>query len=252
MSFSEVRDYHYGDDVRNIEWNVTARTGTPHIKVFEEERELTVMLIVDASPSSGFGTKDQIRRDIITEICAVLSFSAINNNDKVGLILFSEGIDLFIPPKKGKKHILRIIRELLEHDHQGKSTNVKVALEYFTNVIKKKSICFLLTDFLCNSFDQALQIASRKHDLIGLHMFDPFEKELPKAGILRIRDSETGAEQWLDTNDPSTRSQHAAEFTQRSGDLEMLFKKNGADLLHLETGKSYELALRKFFKKRAR
>ena len=252
MSFSEVRDYHYGDDVRNIEWNVTARTGTPHVKVFEEERELTVMLIVDVSPSSGFGTRGQLRKDLITEICAVLSFSAINNNDKVGLILFSEGIDLFIPPKKGKKHILRIIRELLEDRSVGNGTDIKAALEYFNNVIKKRSICFLLTDFYAPSFDQVLQIASRRHDLIGLHVYDPFEKELPDAGILHIRDAETGAIRWLDTSDASLRREHADQFSKHAKAIENSFKKRGSDLVHLEIGGSYELVLRKFFKQRAR
>jgi len=252
MSFSEVRDYHYGDDVRNIEWNVTARTGTPHIKVFEEERELTVMLIVDVSPSAGFGTRSQLRKDLITEICAVLSFSAINNNDKVGLILFSEDIDLFIPPKKGKKHILRIIRELLEDRTAGNGTNIKAALEYFSNVIKKRSICFLLTDFYAPSFEQVLRIAARKHDLIGLHVYDAFEKELPDAGILHVRDAETGAMRWLDTSDDSIRKEHSAHFATHSAAIESTFQKKGADLIHLEIGGSYELALRKFFKKRAR
>lgn len=252
MSFSEVREYHYGDDVRNIEWNVTARTGTPHVKVFEEERELTVMLLVDASPSSGFGTKHQLRKDLITEICAVLAFSAINNNDKVGLILFASDIELFIPPKKGKKHILIIIRELLEHQSTGRSTNIQLALEYFNNVIKKRSISFLLTDFMAPAFNQVLSIVSRKHDLIGMHLYDPFEKSLPKAGILRLQDSETGKERWLDTSDHRIRKDHEDRFIEKYDHLNKTFQRSGADLIHLQAGESYEQALRKFFKKRSR
>ena len=164
MSFSEVRDYQYGDDVRNIEWNVTARTGSPHVKVFEEERELTVMLLVDVSPSSFFGTKGYIRKDLITEISAILAFSAISNNDKVGIILFSDTVKLYIPPKKGKKHILRIIRELIDNEPvDGESTDISEALQYFNNVVKKKSICFILSDFMASPFDQALQVAARRH-----------------------------------------------------------------------------------------
>ncbi|MBX2816566.1 MAG: DUF58 domain-containing protein [Saprospiraceae bacterium] len=252
MSFSEVRDYHYGDDVRNIEWNVTARTGTPHIKVFEEERELTVMLMVDVSPSSRFGTRHQLRAELITELSAVLAFSAMNNSDKVGLILFSDQIDLFIPPKKGRKHILRIIRELIEHRAEGKQTDIEQGLEYFNNVVKKRSICFLMTDFIAPPFERALQVAARKHDLIGLHMVDPFERELPKAGLIRIGDIEAGGEHWLDTSSETIRAEHRNRFAQRSENLTALFRKNGADLIAVETGASYITALRQFFKKRAR
>ncbi len=251
MSFSEVRDYQYGDDVRNIEWNVTARTGHPHVKVFEEERELTVMLLADISPSSSFGTRQYIRRDLITEICAVLAFSAINNNDKVGLILFSEGVDLYIPPKKGKKHILRIIRELIDGKSSQKNTNVATAIEYFNNVVKKRSICFLLSDFLAPDFEQPLQIASRKHDIIGMHLFDPFEKSLPKAGIIRVVNSETGIEQWIDTSHNNTRITHEQAFAEKVNNLDTLFNKSRADLIHLESRESYILALHRFFKKRS-
>ncbi len=252
MSFSEVRDYQFGDDVRNIEWNVTARTGTPHIKVFEEERELTVMMLVDVSPSSFFGTKMQLRKDLITEICAVLSFSAINNNDKVGLVLFSDEVHLYIPPKKGKKHILRIIRELIDQEPIGSYTNIEVALQYFNNLVKKKSICFLLSDFYAGSFDQALQVVARKHDLIGMHIYDPFEKSLPKAGLLRVEDAETGRIMWVDTNDPKVRSQHSRMFEEKEQALSSLFAKSGADIINLDARESYIVALHRFFKKRAR
>ncbi len=252
MSFSEVRDYQYGDDVRNIEWNVTARTGIPHVKVFEEERELTVMLLVDVSPSSFFGTHVQFRKDLMTEICAVVAFSAINNNDKVGLILFSDVVNLYIPPKKGKKHILRIIRELIAKESYGKSTNIVEALQYFNNVVKKKSICFLLSDFFADGFESALQVAARRHDLIGMHLYDPFEKELPRASLIRARDVETGREYLIDTQDKRTRERHARRFEDKTQRLVRVFSRNGADLIHLETRESYILALHRFFKKRAR
>ncbi len=252
MSFSEVRDYQYGDDVRNIEWNVTARTGTPHVKVFEEERELTVMLLVDISPSSSFGTQLYLRRDLITEISAVLAFSAINNNDKVGLILFADEVKLYIPPKKGKKHILRIIRELIDGEIKTGSTNITKVLEYFTNVVKKKSICFLLSDFFAPPFDQPLQIAARKHDIIGLHLYDPFEKSLPKAGLLRVVDSESGQQQVIDTSDKLTRHLHEEAFIRKEQMLNSLFNRSGADLISLESRESYILALHRFFKKRSK
>jgi uncharacterized protein (DUF58 family) len=251
MSFSEVRDYQFGDDVRNIEWNVTARTGQPHVKVFEEERELTVVLLVDISPSSNFGTQLYLRRDLITEICAVLAFSAINNNDKVGLILFADEVKLYIPPKKGKKHILRIIRELIDGQTESGQTNVALAIEYFNNVVKKKSICFLLSDFLAPPFDQPLQIAARKHDIIGMHLYDPFEKSLPQAGLLRITDSETGNQQVIDTADKHTRQRHELAFVQKEQMLSTLFSKSRADLISLESRESYILALHRFFKKRS-
>ncbi|MCB0685729.1 MAG: DUF58 domain-containing protein, partial [Saprospiraceae bacterium] len=239
------------DDVRNIEWNVTARTGHPHIKVFEEERELTVMLLVDISPSSSFGTQLYLRRDLITEICAVLAFSAINNNDKVGLILFADEVKLYIPPKKGKKHILRIIRELIDGQTDQGTTNIAQALEYFNNVVKKKSICFILSDFFASSFDQPLQIAARKHDIIGMHLYDPFEKSLPRAGLLRVTDVETGQQQIIDTADKQTRVKHEEAFQHKEQALTSLFNRSGADLISLESRESYILALHRFFKKRS-
>lgn len=251
MSFSEVRDYQYGDDVRNIEWNVTARTGIPHVKVFEEERELTVMLLVDVSPSSFFGTKSYLRKDLITEISAVLAFSAINNNDKVGLILFSDEIKLFIPPKKGKKHILRIIRELIDNEPAGATTDINMVLRYLNNVVKKKSICFLMSDFYSLPFTQGLQIAARKHDLIGMHIFDPFEKELPKAGLIKVRDAETGQTLVIDTLHKKTRKIQEEAFVEKVNTLKSKFARSGADILHIESGESYIMALHKFFKKRA-
>lgn len=251
MSFSEVREYQYGDDVRNIEWNVTARTGDPYIKVFEEERELTVILMVDISDSAGFGTHEYVRRDLITEIAAVLAFSATNNNDKVGLILFASEVELYIPPKKGKKHILRIIRELIDGRAKSQGTNVGAAIEYFNNVIKKKSICFLLSDFYAPAFDLSLQVAARRHDIIGMHIYDPFEKSLPRAGLVRIGDAETGRQIVIDTSDQKTRAFHEQAFQEKEKSLIDLFNRSGADLIGIESGESYITALHRFFKKRA-
>lgn len=251
MSFSEVRDYQYGDDVRNIEWNVTARTGTPHVKVFEEERELTVMLLVDVSKSSFFGTHLHTRKDLITEICAVLAFSAISNNDKVGMIMFSDQIKQYIPPKKGKKHILRIIRELIDIEPTGETTDISEALRYFNNVVKKKSICFLLSDFYASGYDQALQVASRRHDIIGLHIYDPFEQSLPRAGLIHVRDVETGTMRLIDTNDKATRDYHESQFEEKQTALSRLFSQARADIINLESRESYIIALHRFFKRRA-
>ncbi len=206
MSFSEVRGYQYGDDVRNIDWNVTARSGEPYVKVFEEERELTVMLLVDISKSSFFGTVKQPKNELITEICAVLAFSAAQNNDKVGLLLFSDRVEKFLPPKKGRGHVLRIIRELLDTRPQGSGTDIGMALTYFTNMVKKRSICFLVSDYLATGYERPLRLAARRHDLVGLHLYDPREKELPAVGLLRATDAESGKTQWIDTDSaPGTR-----------------------------------------------
>ena len=251
MSFSEVRDYQIGDDIRNIEWNVTARTGVPHVKVFEEERELTVMLLVDVSPSSMFGTQAYIRRDLITEIAAILAYSAMSNNDKVGMILFADEVKMYIPPKKGKKHILRIIRELIEQPSEGVDTNVSEALQYFSNLVKKKSICFVISDFFANDFDKALQVAARRHDIVGMHLHDPFEKSLPFAGLLQVMDAETGQRLVVDTHDQFTRKAHEEAFVKKESQLQNLFNRCGADLLSLDARESYVIALHRFFKKRA-
>ena len=250
MSFSEVRGYQYGDDVRNIDWNVTARTGEPHVKVFEEERELTVMLLVDISKSSFFGTVKQMKNELITEICAVLAFSATNNNDKVGLLLFSDRIEKFIPPKKGKHHILRIIRELLETRPTGTGTDLGQALEYFNNMVKKRSICFLLSDFLADGYERALSVAGRRHDLIGLHLFDPRERELPNMGLIRARDAETGQLSWLDTSSRKVRRSYAEWYGKHMDYFRQAFRKSGADVISIETTDDYVRALRRFFESR--
>jgi uncharacterized protein (DUF58 family) len=252
MSFSEVRSYQYGDDVRNIDWNVTARTGEPHIKVFEEERELTVILLVDVSRSAFFGTGEQMKNDMITELCAVLSFSAINNNDKVGVLFFSDQVEKFIPPKKGKQHILRIIRELLDFKPVSKHTNIGLALEYFNNVVKKRCICFMLSDFIADGYDTALRIAARRHDLIGMHIYDPKEQQLPNVGLIRVVDAETGQLKYLDTSSAKVRSAQKEWFDKNRTYFKSAFAKSGADIISLPTDIPYTSQLLNFFKKRSK
>ncbi len=250
MSFSEVRGYQYGDDVRSIDWNVTARTNEPFVKVFEEERELTVMLLVDISKSSFFGTTNQLKNELITEICAVLAFSATNNNDKVGLLLFSDRIEKFLPPKKGRGHILRIIRELLDTRPQGEGTDLGLALTYFTNMVKKRSICFLLSDFLAEDYEKPLRLAARRHDLIGMHLYDPRERELPDVGLIHARDAETGAMEWIDTSSRRVRQRYNAWYEKHLAYYLNAFQKAGADTLSMETTEDYTKGLLRFFKGR--
>lgn len=250
MSFSEVRDYQYGDDIRSIDWNVTARYEKPFIKVFEEERELTLMLLVDVSKSAYFGTRGQFKSEFITEICAVLAFSAIQNNDKVGLLLFTDKIELFIPPKKGKHHILRIIRELIDFRPTGKGTDLAEGLKFFTNVVKKRCIAFLISDFMADSFEDSLAIVSRKHDLTGIHVYDQSEQEIPDVGLVRMRDSETGLLRWVDTSNLKTREVFRSTFQTNSEQVKRSFLKNGSDMLSINIEGSYISELRGFFKRR--
>jgi len=252
MSFSEVREYQYGDDVRNIDWNVTARTGDPHIKIYEEERELTLMLLVDVSQSCFFGTIDQFKNEVITEICAVLAFSATQNNDKVGLILFSEEVELYIPPKKGRSHILRIIRELIYHKPGGKRTHLGIPLRYLNNVIKKRCIAFVLSDFISSGYDEALRIASKRHDVIGFLLYDRHEKELPDAGLLAVADRESGEQILLDTSSKTLRSVYHQQFEDRVAGFRQTFARCNADTISLQSDASYITALHQFFKRRAR
>ncbi|MBK8921899.1 MAG: DUF58 domain-containing protein [Saprospirales bacterium] len=251
MSFSEVRVYQPGDDVRAIDWNVTARTGEPHVKIFEEERELTVMLLVDVSASSLFGTTGQSKQDVMTEICAVLAFSAIANNDKVGALLFSDRIELFIPPQKGRQHTLRIIRELLHIEPSGRGTDLGGALQYARNVLRKRSVCFILSDFITADFEAPLSIFAKRHDCIGLHAWDPRERQLPDIGLVRIADAESGATGWVDTTDPAFRRDYQRRFDQRVQQHRELFGRAGADFLSLLTTGSYVQALLRFFEQRA-
>lgn len=250
MSFSEVRAYHFGDDVRNIDWNVTARTGEPHVKIFEEERELTVMLLADVSQSSFFGASGQFKKELIAEICAVLAFSASQNNDKVGAILFSDQIEAFIPPKKGRQHILRIIRELIDLEPRQKGTDIGQALEFFNNVIKKRSICFLLSDFQAGGYETPVRIVARKHDLIGIHLYDPIEAVLPEVGLIRAVDAETGKAGWIDTSSAVVRRRFAEAFREKENRFLTSFRKSSADTLSIPSGESYVNALLEFFKKR--
>ena len=250
MSFSEVREYQYGDDIRSIDWNVTARYANPHIKIFEEERELTLMLLVDVSASSLFGTS-QKKRDTITELCATLAFSALSNNDKVGVLFFSDKVEMFIPPKKGKGHILYIIRELLTvESHKGAKTNIEEALRYLNNVIKKRSIAFLLSDFISPDFKQSLQIAKKRHDIIGIQVYDQRDAILPNIGLVKVQDSENGEETWLDTSMPDLRKFYKERFEKKSEQLKDVFNKSGADIIKISTDEDYVKPLKGFFKGR--
>ncbi|MEY4106531.1 MAG: hypothetical protein RL181_873 [Bacteroidota bacterium] len=251
MSFSEVRSYQYGDDVRNIDWNVTARTGEPHVKVYEEERELTVLLLVDASASSLFGSVRQFKSEVVTEICALLAFSAITNNDKVGLLLFTDRVELFIPPKKGRGHILRIIRELLDFEVKGRGTNLAIALEYFQHVIKKRCIGFVLSDFLTEGYEDALRIAARRHDLIGVRVSDVRDETLPDMGLVQAEDPESGTIAWLDTGSEAVRTRYAERFGAYSRYFKGAFLRAGADTVDIRAHTSYTQALLQFFQKRA-
>lgn len=250
MSFSEVRNYQYGDDIRAIDWNVTARFNQPYVKVFEEERELTVMLLVDVSASSFFGTQKQMKNEIITELCAVLSFSAINNNDKVGVIFFSDQIEKYIPPKKGKSHILRIIRELINFKAVHKKTNIGEALRFLNNVMKKRSIVFLLSDFIDKGYEDPLRIVSRRHDLVGIRIYDEHEEKIPNVGLIRVADSETGNIMWLDTADSRIRGAYHKQFGDTTQYFRNIFLKSGTDQLSIKTNESYVNALLGFFKRR--
>ncbi len=250
MAFSEVREYQFGDDIRNIDWNVTARFNHPFIKVFEEERELTVMLLIDVSGSNNFGTQGQLKQDIVTEIAAVLSFSAIQNNDKVGVIFFSDIIEKFIPPKKGTSHILRIIRELIDFKAENSGTNVAEALRYLTNVIKKKTTAFIISDFMDKGFDKAIQIANYKHDLIAIRVTDKREKEIPNVGMVRMLDAETGITKWIDTSSSAARKQYAKRVAEKAMHLDKTFARFGVDMVKVYTGEDYVKPLMNLFKKR--
>lgn len=250
MSFSEVREYQYGDDIRNIDWNVTARANEPYVKVYEEERELTVMLLVDISKSSFFGTVNQFKSEIITEISAVIAFSALNNNDKVGVIFFSDKVEQYIPPKKGKQHILRIIRELINFTPSGSGTQINEALDFMNNVIKKRCTCFILSDFMASGYGDSLRIAKKRHDIIGLHIYDQREAVLPNVGLIKADDAETGKTVYLDTSSKSFRNKYEKRFTDNQEYFKTTFLKSGADVVDIRTDESYINALMKFFKKR--
>lgn len=254
ISFSEVREYQYGDDIRMIDWNVTARSNKPFVKVFEEERELTVMLLIDVSQSSFFGTQSDFKNHIIAEIGGVLAFSAITNNDKVGVIFFSDIVEKFIPPKKGKSHILRIISEIYDFHPKNTGTDFVEVLKYFNNVVKKKSIAFMISDFMSDAkpddLKKSLRIVSRKHDLLGLHIYDEREARLPDVGMLRVNDAEKKTELWIDTSDKKLRLAYEKNFAENLKMMKDLFGKSGAQLESIKTEDNYVVALMSLFKKR--
>ena len=250
MSFSEVRDYQFGDDVRNIDWNVTARTGEPHVKIYEEERELTVVFLVDMSRSSYFGSVNQFKSSINTEICATLAFSALINNDKVGALLFTDQVEKYIPPKKGRQHVLRIIREMIYFQPKGQGTNIAEALGTFNNIIKKRSIVFVLSDFIDKGYEDSLRIAKKRHDIIGIKVFDQLEYELPNIGLLRVKDSESDEATLIDTASRKVRDNYNERFKENHEYYKNAFRKSGADTLNINTKEDYVKPLMRFFKSR--
>jgi uncharacterized protein (DUF58 family) len=252
MSFKEVREYSAGDDIRFIDWNVSARLGHPFSKVFEEERELTVMLLIDISASAGVGTMYGMKRDVITEIAAVLSFSAVNNGDKIGVIFYSDVVEAYIPPKKGRQHALYIVRQLLSKQSDHRSTQVSAALKFFRNSTRQQSIAFILSDFIDANYEDALKVTSKKHDVIGIKVYDRLDMELPAMGLVQVQDAETGATKWVDSNNDFVRQQYQEEFFRITQYSSSIFKKSGSDLLHIRTGDDYIKALKRFFVSRNR
>ena len=250
MAFSEVREYQPGDDIRSIDWNVTARFNNPYVKVFEEEREMTVMLLVDVSASKDFGTQQQMKQELVTELGAVLAFSAIQNNDKIGVIFFSDQVEKFIPPKKGKSHILRIIRELIAFEPEHKGTDIGEALRYFNNVIKKRAVCFLISDFMNEGFEAPLRIANKKHDLVAVRINDKREEELPNVGLVQMKDAEKGNIEWIDTSSKTIRTQFKANYLKHDAELQQLFRSSGVDTINIRTDEDYVKPLISFFKRR--
>ena len=250
MTFSEVREYQYGDDIRNIDWNVTARFNHPYIKVFEEERELTVMLLIDVSGSGDFGTFRQYKRDLITEIAAVLSFSAIENNDKIGVILFSDRVEKFISPQKGRKHILRIIKELLEFTPASTGTDISESLRYLTNIIKKRCTAFVISDFRDKGYARSMQIANNKHDLAAIHVYDRRDAELPPVGLLKVKNNENGEEMWIDTGSKKFREAYTLKWESHLDIMHDIFQRSGVDHVSIMTGTDYVKPLIQLFKKR--
>jgi uncharacterized protein (DUF58 family) len=252
MAFSEVREYQFGDDIRNIDWNVTARYNKPFVKIYEEERELTVMLLIDVSGSREFGSMDKLKKNIVTEIAAVLAFSAIQNNDKIGVIFFSDRIEKFIPPKKGRSHILRIISELIDFEPQARGTDISGALRYFTNAIKKRCTAFVISDFIQkeNTLENALSIANNRHDVVALRIYDERETELPNIGMIKLKDAETGNYTWVDSSDRVARSIYRKWWFDLSAQLDNNFKRSRVDYVSISTNHDYVKSLISLFKKR--
>ncbi len=252
MAFSEVREYQFGDDIRNIDWNVTARYGHPFIKIFEEERELTVMLLVDVSGSRDFGTVERTKKSVIIELSAILSFSAISNNDKIGVLFFSDRVEKFIPPQKGRTHTLRIIRELIEFEPVSRKTDISVALRYLTNAMKRRVTAFVISDLMDKpeAMDQALSIANNKHDLVGLRIYDEREAELPSVGMIKFKDAETGEYIWIDSSNSKVRETYNQHWIERNKQLDSLLKRTGIDYVNISTREDYVKSLVSLFKKR--
>lgn len=252
MNFAEVREYQYGDDIRTIDWNVTARNGSPFVKIHEEERELTVMLVVDLSASGEFGTRGRFKGEVAVEICALLAFSAIKNNDKVGLIIFTDRVEKFVPPRKGRRHVLRVLRELLYHRPEGKGTDIAAALEYLNRVQRKRAVTFLVSDFQDDGFEKPLAVAGRRHDLVAVRLRDARESELPSLGIVAMEDPETGARLMVDTSRPSFRKRFAETVAARREALDRRLRRSRVDVIDIETGEPYDRPLMRFFRERAR
>lgn len=251
MAFSEVREYQFGDDMRDIDWNVTARYNRPYVKIFEEERELTVMLLIDASESLGFGSTDKVKRDIVAEIAATLAFSAIQNNDKIGVIFFSDKIEKFIPPKKGRKHILFIIREILGFEPENDGTDLSLAMRYLTNAIKKRCTSFLISDFIDDKdYKQSMRIANQKHDLVAIQVYDQLSTDLPALGLMKVRDPESGGETWIDTSSKRVRSDYRNWWQERQNQMETIFRQCSVDSVSISTRDDYVKALLSLFQKR--
>lgn len=251
MAFSEVREYQYGDDVRDIDWNVTARYNKPYVKVFEEERELTVMLLVDVSASRNFGAVGEAKREMMAEVAATIAFSAIQNNDKIGMIFFSDRIEKFIPPKKGRKHILYIIRELIDFTPESSGTNIGLALEYMTNAIKKRCTTFLISDFIDGSdYKNALSIANRRHDLVAIQVYDRRESQLPNVGLIKMQDAERGTELWVDSSSANVRARYADWWNNRQDNMLAMLRKSRVDLATIATDDDFVVALMNLFKRR--
>ncbi|MCG8469859.1 MAG: DUF58 domain-containing protein [Gemmatimonadetes bacterium] len=251
INFAEVREYHYGDDIRSIDWNVTARTGTPHVKLFEEERELTVMLLFDVSASGDFGSRERTKGDLAVEVCSLLAFSAIQNNDKVGLIIFSDRVEKFVPPRKGRRHVLRVLREMLYHEPQGRETNLSVALEYLMHVMRRRAVVFVVSDFISPSFDRVLAVAGRRHDVVALRIRDRRERRLPPIGLIELEDAETGARVLVNTSNRDFRSAFRRMRGANKERLERTLRRSKVDLVDLTPGRPYVDPLMRFFKDRA-
>jgi uncharacterized protein (DUF58 family) len=250
MNFAEVQEYQYGDDIRSIDWNVTARTGHPFVKVFEEERELTVMLVVDVSASGDFGTRERMKGEVAVDICALLAFSAIKNNDKVGLIIFSDRIEKFVPPRKGHAHVLRVLRELFYHQPEGRGTDIRGALEYLTHVIKRRAVVFLVSDFKAPNFEKPLSVAGRRHDLIAVRLGDDRETSLPPLGYVEFEDAETGEFHTVNTSDPRFQVEFAERAARMKSEMGRTFRHSRVDVIDIQTDQPYVQPLMLFFKQR--